>query len=129
MERTTQSLTGVHHPIDVASGLESRPELRNAAEPMLGDAEAWYRDQAEPVQGWKDPRDKKFLPFRVMALVKAQLRRGVRRRFTTIGFLVLPLAGAVGWELKPGQYVVSKHLVRDTEKFESWFASQLLAVK
>jgi hypothetical protein len=126
LEDTIRSLTGVHHPIALAAGLESRPDLREASAPILRDAEAWYQGQTDEVHGWKDPRAENFLPFRVMALVRALLRRKDRRRFTTISFLVLPLAGSIGWELQPGQFVISKHLARDTKRFENWFAGQLL---
>ena len=127
MGGTLRSLTGVHHPVALTLGLQSRPDLRDASAPILKDAEAWHRGQVDEVHGWKDPRAENFLPFRVMALVRALLRRKDRRRFTTISFLVLPLAGTIGWELQPGQFVISKHLARDTKRFENWFAGQLLA--
>jgi hypothetical protein len=121
-----QSVDGVYVPVDYASLLASRPELLRLAGPVLDEAAAWFRGQLDVVGGWKDPHSDRFLPFRVMALVKALLRRRDRHQFSRTVFLVLPLSGEVGWRAAPARYVVSKYLVRDDKLFEKWLAEQLL---
>jgi len=121
-----RSMGGVYVPVGYVPLLDSRPELLKLVGPLLDEAAEWYRGQLDVIGGGKDPRSDRFLPFQVMVLVKALLRRRDRHQFSYTAFMVLPLSGGVGWKAGPAEYIVSKSLVRDDKAFEEWFAAQLL---